>query len=123
MKFSIQDLFSKCEQIRSFLRIWPHLLKKSSMEKFIFCAVYIFLINSADVGTNEGTRLNTITSSYRLHQLIKDLTHIFPTSSSCIDLIFLNQHVNNVVNSSLHQTTALYSFYQNQYENLLLSLL
>ena len=29
MKFSIQDIFSKCEQIRSFMRIWSHLLKKS----------------------------------------------------------------------------------------------
>ena len=26
--------------IRSFLRIWSHLLKKSSMENFIFCAVH-----------------------------------------------------------------------------------
>ena len=24
MKFSIRDFFSKCEQIRSFLRIWSH---------------------------------------------------------------------------------------------------
>ena len=39
MKFSIKDLFSKCDQIRSFLRIWLHLLKKSLMENFIFCAV------------------------------------------------------------------------------------
>ena len=30
---------SKCEQICSFLQIWPHLLKKSSMKNFIFCAV------------------------------------------------------------------------------------
>ena len=29
MKFSIKDFFSKCNQIRSFLRIWSHLLKKS----------------------------------------------------------------------------------------------
>ena len=28
-KFSIQDLFSKCDQIRSFLQIWSHLLRKS----------------------------------------------------------------------------------------------
>ena len=41
MKFSIKDLFSKCDQIRSFLHIWSHLLKKSLMENFIFCAVYI----------------------------------------------------------------------------------
>ena len=39
MKFSIKDFFSKCDQIRSFLRMWPHLLKKSLMENFIFCAV------------------------------------------------------------------------------------
>ena len=39
MKFSIKDFFSKCDQTRSFLRIWSHLLKKSLMENFIFCAV------------------------------------------------------------------------------------
>ena len=39
MKFSIKDFFSKCDQIRSFLRIWSHLPKKSLIEKFIFCAV------------------------------------------------------------------------------------
>ena len=41
MKFSIKDFFSKCDQIRSFLRIWSHLLKKSLMENFIFlCSFY-----------------------------------------------------------------------------------
>ena len=39
MKFSIKDFFSKCNQIQSFLRIWSHLIKKSLMENFIFCAV------------------------------------------------------------------------------------
>ena len=29
MKFSIKDFFNKCDQIRSFLRISSHLLKKS----------------------------------------------------------------------------------------------
>ena len=38
MKFSIKDFFSKCDQIRSFLRIWSHLLKKSLMGNLIFCA-------------------------------------------------------------------------------------
>ena len=42
MKFSIKDFSSKCDQIRSsFLRIWPHLLEKSLMENFIFCAVLV----------------------------------------------------------------------------------
>ena len=38
MKFSIKNFFSKYDQIRSFLWIWSHLLKKSLMENFIFWA-------------------------------------------------------------------------------------
>ena len=36
MKCSIKDFFSKCDQIRSFLRIWSHLLKKSLMKTSFF---------------------------------------------------------------------------------------
>ena len=39
MKFPIKDFFSKCDQIRRKLRIWSHLLNKSLMIIFIFCAV------------------------------------------------------------------------------------
>ena len=39
MKFSIKDFSSKRDQIRRKLRIWSHLLEKSLMENFIFCAV------------------------------------------------------------------------------------
>ena len=39
MKFSIKDFFSKCDQIRSILRIWSHLLNKFLMENFIFHGV------------------------------------------------------------------------------------
>ena len=39
MKFSIKGFFSKYYQIRRKLQIWSHLLKKSSMENFIFCVV------------------------------------------------------------------------------------
>ena len=42
MKFSIKDFFSKRDQIRSFLWIWSHLLKKFLMENFSFCAVRIY---------------------------------------------------------------------------------
>ena len=37
--FSTKNFFVKSDQIRSFLWIWSHLLKKSLMEKFIFCPV------------------------------------------------------------------------------------
>ena len=39
MKIFINDFFIKCDQIHRKLRIWSHLLKKSLMENFIFCAV------------------------------------------------------------------------------------
>ena len=39
MKFFIKDFFSKCDQIRSFMRIWSNLLKKSFMKNLIFCSV------------------------------------------------------------------------------------
>ena len=35
MKFSIKDFFSKCVENQ----IWSHLMKKSLMENFTFCAV------------------------------------------------------------------------------------
>ena len=41
MKFSIKDFFRKYDQIRRMLRVWSHLLKKSLMENFIFCAVMV----------------------------------------------------------------------------------
>ena len=46
MKFLFKDFFRKRDQIRSFLRIWSHLLKKSLIENFIFYAVgYKLLTN------------------------------------------------------------------------------
>ena len=49
MKFSITDFFSKYDQIRSFLRIWSHSLKKSVMENFVFCAVILLETNSCSI--------------------------------------------------------------------------
>ena len=43
MKLSITDFFSKYDQTRNFLQIWSHLLKKSVMENFAFCAVSHYL--------------------------------------------------------------------------------
>ena len=35
----MEDVFRNCDQIRSSMQIWSHLLKKSLMENFIFCAM------------------------------------------------------------------------------------
>ena len=40
IKFSIQGFFTKFDKIRRKLRIRSHLLKKSLMENFIFCAFF-----------------------------------------------------------------------------------
>ena len=37
--FLKKDFFNKCEQIRSFIQIWSHLLTKFLNEKLNFCAV------------------------------------------------------------------------------------
>ena len=37
INFSIKGFFSKCDQIRR--KLWSHLLKKSLIKNFIFCAV------------------------------------------------------------------------------------
>ena len=40
MKFFIKNFFSKCDQIRSKLRIWPPLFNKFLMENFSFGAIF-----------------------------------------------------------------------------------
>ena len=60
---------------------------------------------SDDIDTIEGTRLESITSYYGLYQIINEPTHILPSSTSCIDLIFTNQPnlvINNGARPSLH---------------------
>ena len=42
MKFSIKGFFRKYEQICAKLEIWSHLLKKSLMQNFSFCAVVLY---------------------------------------------------------------------------------
>ena len=62
MKFFFKDFFSKCDQIRSFLRIWSHLLKKSLMKNIIFCAV----------NTPENQSFSDDFSGYKMGKLAKN---------------------------------------------------
>ena len=60
MKVLIKDFFSKRDQIHKKLRIWSHLLKKSLMKNFIFCAVsHPDLVNSAVPRTTRATKTKT----------------------------------------------------------------
>ena len=57
MKFFIKDFVRKCDQIRRKLQIWSHLLtavwshllKKSFMKNFIFCAAKIHLLHLRNI--------------------------------------------------------------------------
>ena len=65
MKFSIKDFFSKWHQIRSFPRIWSHLLKKSLIENFIFCAVWYLLLKVGSVKDGTHSENNDINKLMR----------------------------------------------------------
>ena len=56
MKFSMNDFFSKDDQMCSFLRIWSHLLQKYLMENFIFCAVTKFEVFSSQLSNISLTK-------------------------------------------------------------------
>ena len=59
----------------------------------------------SDITSLEGSKIDSITSSYGLNQLIQEPTHILNSSSSCIDLIFIlqpNLVMESGVHSSLH---------------------
>ena len=45
----------------------------------------------SDIDKTEGTKIDAVTSSYGLQQLISQPTHLLVNSSSCIDLIFTDQ--------------------------------
>ena len=56
--------------------------------------------------------LESVSSSHGLDQLITDATHVLPQSSSCIDLIFIDQP-NLVIESGVHS-----SLYANCYHQI-----
>ena len=41
-----------------------------------------------DITTHEGSKIDSLTTTHGLHQLISQLTHLLSTYSNCIDLIF-----------------------------------
>ena len=94
MKFSIKDFFSKSDQIRSFLWVWSHLLKKSLMENarcriilflsvFCFCQIFAFLMANLDSFHNSTIKLNdiisTLLSFYLNSVFVTSIQHINPT--------------------------------------------
>ena len=88
MKFSIKDFFSKCDQIRNFLRIWSNLLKKSLMKNFIFLCSFLRLHDRKKVSTQ--STLNGEPGGNLMHFSTQKVGTIL--SSSLFLAMFLHLH-------------------------------
>ena len=92
-------------EFKNFLSDFDDLLCKIVSSNYLF-AIILGDFNARsltwwkeDKTTTEGTHLEALKSLHNLDQFISEPTHILSNSSSCIDLIFTNQH-NLVVNCS-----------------------
>ena len=74
-----------------------------------------------DKTTVEGARPEALTSLHGFHQLISEPTHLLPTYTSCIDLIFTGQS-NLVVDSGTHPPLNPKCHHQNTYYKLNLNI-
>ena len=79
MRFSIDDFFSKGDQIRRKLRVWSHLLKKSIMENFILrhvklktviSFILVFIKLNLGVYIGEGGIVIKLVSGFTIHSSI-----------------------------------------------------
>ena len=89
MKFFIKDFYGKCDQIRSFLRIWSHLLHKSLMENFIFWSMSevfweISVLKIADL-SKKRTWWNLAAQNFILLSILQ------------VNELFENQDIDNLV--------------------------
>ena len=80
MKFSINDFYSKCDQVCRKVQIWSHLLKKSLMKIFIFLCSGLGMSTKIILeGLKEvwNTKIWTL-SSTGLQSVLPLLKHIEP---------------------------------------------
>ena len=111
----IKNFFSICDQIGSFLRIWPHLLKKSLMKNFIFCFMLLvscgFYHNDIQIFKNGpckicGRHLLTLSRPRPLSYRNQSIDLIWWTDFYMITASVLK----GLKNQTIRQTIALQSF-------------
>ena len=79
------------------MRAFEKMLQEISAFKPDFSIIYSYFNAkskswwNSDINTNEGTKIDAVTSLYGLQQIISQSTHVFANSCSCIDLIFTDQ--------------------------------
>ena len=89
IKFCVKDLFNKCEQIRSFMRINSHLLKKSLTENIIFWALVQANRQETTVKMKKTYSLkNHVTSLFTFFKKVSSICDFF--TAWCLDVRFYN---------------------------------
>ena len=79
-----------CAEIGVFnARLYAKRLKLKYRRSICFSGSYHLYI--IDCLNTEGTKIDSLATSYDFSQIISDPTHILPNSSSCTDLTFTNQ--------------------------------
>ena len=81
----MKDFCSKCDQIRSFLRIWSHLLKNSLMENFIFSLVLM----ASELRVRERELCKYRNPSITVNKLVLDTLFYFKGAICLMKLYFL----------------------------------
>ena len=81
----MNDFCSKCDQIRSFLRIWSHLLKNSLMENFIFSLVSM----ASELRVRERELCKYRNPSITVNKLVLDTLFYFKGTICLMKLYFL----------------------------------
>ena len=118
MKFSFMDFFSKCDQIRSFLQIWSHLLKKCVMKNFIFCAMYcvvtllaasLFVLNFFN-GSNSLTLISTF-FYWNVLLYSNSFSKWYPSLCTAIELRYSNTYGNRDVMNTLQNKMNIASWF------------
>ena len=104
MRFSSKDFFSKCEQIGRKLRIWSHLLKKSLMKNFIFCAVTVYFPAHFSNTTEYLTAYLNTTTHFLLTGYKHNVAYYFNMTVHFLHNTehFLNRITVNFLNISAH---------------------
>ena len=105
MKFSVKNFFSKCDQIRSFLQTGSYLLKKSSMENFLFCTV-----GSQSIGSSKKWYCGLFKQSY-----VRKMDMFYVTITGNFELFqYFNFEAKFLKKENLFQKTVI-SFFSRKY--------
>ena len=95
----IKDFFSKCDQVRSFLRFWSDLLEKSLLENFIFWAVSsVNVVTDTDAQSCLWGLQNFLRADFKNKELIPMKHTLFAANKEQISVSAVMEYVSSPTN-------------------------